>query len=889
MDFIYQSQVTQQLAQNMSRTVSVLGAFRDRLDEADRVSQYSSGLAAMDRAFLQYNRGLKDKRWARPRQSDDVPGSVDASGLEGSNGASAELTIGQIDEEYLAADHQTMVQAQRDFIRRNFSHRKAQEQLLQVLEQRAAQNYDSAAKLWSTHRMQQMVFSSDANINYYAQKKGLTPDQRMLRINAQLQADVNNGLRLADDAAMYRAKLQDQIQSAWAVGTAVEQAKAAKWDTAASDAWLDENTPFWDGDPVKRMAAKNDVRKIAVQEKTAIFEAQEAAGREVYAKFQEILTTDWKSLDRNKILEIRGKVDSTHVDEMDGYLERWDKAHNLVPEQQVENDQLRNELQMRAKLSKWIRDGRRGPMPWDEDTLVEMSAPAEGGVARLSREQAKTMMTDLEKVYGATEALVDPQALAASRVASKLYGSMAGKVLTDPTSAVAEGEIERARDAGEITPQKADELLALRLRLRDDYARATASKPEDPKALYAAGISAKLFGAVAQDTPEDPWTVVSEGTIERALADGRITPDQHDELLALRRTLHGDYQKTLPPEQKPEDPRAVYAAGIESTLYGAVARTDPKDPWLVVRDGVIEQDLAEGRITPAQHGELIRLRYNLHQDFLRAGLMDRTTAEGEQNAYQICYNPTMPMAEKQAAIDKLVTGGGLSGADGATWRGRIDLYNGDDERKAVFDDLEAYYRDAIQNATNQNEQKRLALQRAHARDYMDAFMRKTPADPEAWRKARDGYLAEEASNDVRRLATDLLGEKTIVYTPQARTEGRGVYRTAAMIEFLRESGKLSPAELTAYERDQKGRALQLEGDVLREAKVSAVVTAPLPGDPNTTVYFTERPDRDAANQPLPTDKAMVVLYSMVDGDLVPGLYRYNPASGRFDTRVWSAK
>jgi hypothetical protein len=252
----YDVNVAGMWAESLDSLSQSLTAFSSRLNEADRVSQYSSGLSAMDRAFSTYNRSLKDKRWAKPADTESSAKSV-----SGESGASAQLTLGQIDEQSLTADHAALISTQRDFIRQNFRNKAAQEQLLSALEQRSVQHYDQVWELWSTETTHRLIADSDQNITYWSEKTDFTPEQRMQQVDALLQSDVNQGLRRADDAAAYSEKVKREIESAWAVGTALEQAKAAGWNMQAADAWLDSNTTFWDLDPTKREAARNVVRQ----------------------------------------------------------------------------------------------------------------------------------------------------------------------------------------------------------------------------------------------------------------------------------------------------------------------------------------------------------------------------------------------------------------------------------------------------------------------------------------------------------------------------------------------------------------------------------------------------------------------------------------------------
>lgn len=240
------------LGRSLQQFGQTLSGFSERLLEADRVSQYSSGLAAMDRAFGLYERTLKEKRWPRIRSNEDTGAVEPSSGVE--------YTLGQIDEPLLATDYDGFVRTQRDFIQQNFRNKRAQEQLLQVLEGKSVAHYEQVYRLWETYKVHELIADSDRTIKYWAENTALAPEERIAEVTNILNSNVQGGLRFADDAAMYLEKATDQVYSSWAIIGAVEQAKLAGWDPKAADTWLDANTPFWNTDPVKREAARNVVR-----------------------------------------------------------------------------------------------------------------------------------------------------------------------------------------------------------------------------------------------------------------------------------------------------------------------------------------------------------------------------------------------------------------------------------------------------------------------------------------------------------------------------------------------------------------------------------------------------------------------------------------------------
>jgi len=250
------------LSAGLGKLGSALEHYSDRLYEADRVAQYSSAIAQIDRGFQTYNRGLVDKRWDAPL---------------GADGKLIPRTLGQIDETILGADHERLVRDQQEFINRTVTNTQAKEQALRALEQKAVANYGQVTKLWETFRIHEMVAMSDRNITLYIET-GDPADvvTKKEKIRAQLFADVQSGIRYADDAAVYQEKLYDQVETAAAMAGALDAAKAANYDVAVAERWIEANTPYWAAAPNKRQALKNIVRdEIAYQQREELRLAQE--------------------------------------------------------------------------------------------------------------------------------------------------------------------------------------------------------------------------------------------------------------------------------------------------------------------------------------------------------------------------------------------------------------------------------------------------------------------------------------------------------------------------------------------------------------------------------------------------------------------------------------
>jgi hypothetical protein len=895
----YDVNVAGMWAESLDSLSRSLTAFSSRLNEADRVSQYSSGLSAMDRAFSTYNRSIKDKRWAKPADTESSAKSV-----SGESGASAQLTLGQIDEASLTADHAALISTQRDFIRQNFRNKAAQEQLLAALEQRSVQHYDQVWELWSTETTHRLIADSDQNITYWAEKTDFTPEQRMQQVDTLLRSDVNTGLRRADDAAAYSEKMKREIESSWAVGTAVEQAKAAGWNMQAADAWIDANTPFWDGDPAKRIAAREVVAKEVNYRVKEIDRIKEEEGAKQWDAFREILAMDPTKLTRDVLAKFEVSVDRAHQADVRTYRERYDKYINIAPDQVVINTQQRNDLSMRADLARWKRGGMQGPPPFDEAKIIAMAAPPEGNVATLSMEAAKALQGDLQEAIGTTPKGTDPRAIAAAGINASLYGAIGGSSPVDPFVAVADGTIEQALAEGRISPEQHDSLLARRQQLHNDYV-ARGEKPADATTAFAAAITGRLYKNMADKAPQDPYVLVSDEELRLSLAAGQLSPGGYKEVLALRHSLEQEY---INRGGKPLDQTKMYASGIESELYGAM-EGDAKDPYLAVEEGEIEAARDSGKITPDQANGLLALRYSLHGNFLANSSFGKTTAEGQAKAFEIVYDPHKTSDTKREEIKDLVVKGGLSGSDGSIWTAKIDPYNGDADKKAIIDSIRDTYGPAMEGK-NVEETRAIMREMISGVDAMEAFFQKSDK-PAEWRAERDRFLEDKkakegkaAQESLQTIMAQTFGGPTAYAEGFASRAGASgsVFEMAAAQEALREVARLPPDLQARFEGETAPSVRQLDNDVLSKAGIvdknwlgTRVKTAVYTASVTTGRYAGEtlyaltpvkyNPDTGAI-RPQAGQELYVVRYPSVDGVIRPQVFKMQTDPAKPQAGEW---
>lgn len=275
-------QVTQQrrrLLQNVTGTVGGLASqVAGRILEAERVSQISSGLVAMEKSFQDYNRTLPQKEFPNP------------SGT-GEGGA---WSLAQVDEEILQADHEQMVQSQREWIERNVRNRGAREQLLQTLEQKSVANYGQVAGLWETYHINGLRAQSNQNIQTVLESNADLPTMKA-KIQAQLTADVNTLVRKADDAAIYQIQLFDQAESASAYAGALRVVEQTQGNQEAVNQWIDQNTNFWNDTPDKREALKGVMGQQIENMRTQRIRAEQEYDRKATTDFLNAYEQLWEN------------------------------------------------------------------------------------------------------------------------------------------------------------------------------------------------------------------------------------------------------------------------------------------------------------------------------------------------------------------------------------------------------------------------------------------------------------------------------------------------------------------------------------------------------------------------------------------------------------------
>jgi hypothetical protein len=233
-------------AQGLGGLKQGLQSWEDRFYQADYMSQYSRGLAEIEKAYSVYNQDLHKKKW-------DLP--------QGADGSMIPNTFGQIDESRLLVDHQMQDKEARDIVMRTTTNNKARDQLATVLEQKAASNWSQVRGVWMEAHEREMIQDSDRIIEGYMNSTA-TPDKKKLQIKNLLTANVGVGLRTAGDAAAYEQKLYDQVDTTWAFEQAMDVARKSGMDPAVSDKWISDplNTPFWNNRPEEREKLKKVAR-----------------------------------------------------------------------------------------------------------------------------------------------------------------------------------------------------------------------------------------------------------------------------------------------------------------------------------------------------------------------------------------------------------------------------------------------------------------------------------------------------------------------------------------------------------------------------------------------------------------------------------------------------
>ena len=253
------SDVMFKLADVLRGVSKAAGGISRDLYEADRVSQVNRQLAYVERSYQEYNQNLS-------KQSFDsmVETGTDDQELLKNFGAKipgrkyVKKSFGEASLVDIKNNEDKFFQAQLEYITSTTTNKAAREEMIQHLTMKNIQNQAIIGRQWNLaaddearaglNALSSMVLASDDPWEVKEQKiHGRVDD--LMRVGRLSKTEGEN----------IKAQVTAAAQYSYAHNGAMDAMKAAR-DSGAGEAWLKENTPFYNGNPDVREKVLNDVR-----------------------------------------------------------------------------------------------------------------------------------------------------------------------------------------------------------------------------------------------------------------------------------------------------------------------------------------------------------------------------------------------------------------------------------------------------------------------------------------------------------------------------------------------------------------------------------------------------------------------------------------------------
>ena len=250
--------------------VGQVGGLYQMAKEAERVSEVNRQLAYLEQVYQDLNEGIEDEMF-------DVRGDEAITGPSGGTAQSVvKKPFGQASLSDIEKREDKFFQEQLKYITENTTNKKARDEMIQHLTMKNIQNKAIIARQWNVAAQHEAeaslgtLFSTILASNYPWEVK---LNKFSVRVD-QLKA-VN---RLwPEEALAWKEKMRSAAQYSFSYKGAMTVMKGTN-DPAAAEAWLQENTPFYDDNPGVRTEIIDEVwsrvSKLQQRQKAARQEAE---------------------------------------------------------------------------------------------------------------------------------------------------------------------------------------------------------------------------------------------------------------------------------------------------------------------------------------------------------------------------------------------------------------------------------------------------------------------------------------------------------------------------------------------------------------------------------------------------------------------------------------
>jgi len=240
------SDYVQQFANTLGRMGNVFGGISRDLNERARVAAVNDNLAYFEESFGNYIDNAPKGKYEEYLEDSEITAAVPKS-------------FGEAQFSTVANDYAQFVDAQAEYIKNNVTHKQARQELLWHLQQKAVQERRNLLRVWD--QAADAHFKTGLAKLYDATMKADIPwEEKVARITNRVVEGVRAGRLSEDQGQIIVQEATDAAQYTYAKGGALEAIRLAN-DLDAGEAWVRENTPFYDGNPDAREELIGDVRR----------------------------------------------------------------------------------------------------------------------------------------------------------------------------------------------------------------------------------------------------------------------------------------------------------------------------------------------------------------------------------------------------------------------------------------------------------------------------------------------------------------------------------------------------------------------------------------------------------------------------------------------------
>ncbi len=226
--------------------------------EADRVSWVNRQLAFVEQGYEEYDANVVRGTITETPEADAQ--AFTRAGGEGPDAPEAQaLRFGQATWGAVENNAEEFFQQQLEYITKTTTNKAAREEMVQHLTMKHIQNLGWLRGQWQT--------ASDREDRASLMKVYDTVlasndpwEVKIAKITSRVEQSLSTGRLHPDEAVQMIQAATQQAQYSFAANGAMEAMKEAR-DADAGETWLNENTPFWDGNPDARAGVLTGVRR----------------------------------------------------------------------------------------------------------------------------------------------------------------------------------------------------------------------------------------------------------------------------------------------------------------------------------------------------------------------------------------------------------------------------------------------------------------------------------------------------------------------------------------------------------------------------------------------------------------------------------------------------